>query len=285
VSEDGPVTAKLKRFARNASIALAMPDIALEYGSWILQRLMRGEPIREIHGIKLGGFNGFSEFHSVSSGLSAAESALLRTFQFSRGAILDVGANLGLFALAAASVVPSHRVFAFEPGPSTFEALKRNIARNAAEMVECHQLAITDQEGKSRFEMKENARANSCLSFGSPAEGTSSIEVRCTTLDRFVATHGIKEIALLKVDVEGYEFSVFRGAKEVLSRIRPRMVYFEVCPPLAEKAGFEPVQAAADLIGHGYLLHRVSQRGHLQEAGLKDIRDVVVENWAAIDRR
>jgi hypothetical protein len=87
---------------------------------------------------------------------------------------------------------------------------------------------------------------------------------------------------MLKVDVEGHELSVFRGADNVLLKNRPRVVYFEVCPPLARSAGFAPQAAAAMLLELGYALYRVRGDGSLRQAALEEICGITLDNWVAL---
>ncbi len=279
--------ASLQKYIRNARTVLRQPAIALEYANWALQTgLSAHGPVRTVCGVRLGNFNGFSEYHSVAKGISDGELKFLRRHPLGEGAIIDVGANLGLFSLVIDSFSPkSRRIIAFEPAPSTFAALSKNIADNSATNIECHQLAVSDRDGKACFEVKENARANSSLVGASGASRGICIEIECTTLDRFVSAASLGQIAMLKVDVEGHEISVFRGAEHVWSNMRPAVVYFEVCPPLARAIGFASEEAAAFLDEKGYALYRILADGSLQEARCDEIANVELENWVGLDTR
>ncbi len=95
----------------------------------------------------------------------------------------------------------------------------------------------------------------------------------------------MREIALLKIDVEGFEISALRGARQVLAQLRPRVVYFEVCPALAQAEGFAPDSAAALLEENGYALHRIRDDGALEPVRRSEIANVVLDNWVGIDTR
>jgi hypothetical protein len=103
-------------------------------------------------------------------------------------------------------------------------------------------------------------------------------------LDDFVAARGIKRISLLKIDVEGFETLVLRGAKHCLRGIRPRVIYFEVYPSGARNAGFNPEEPAQILSDAGYRLQRLSRSGGLVDASPSDVSGIVYENWIATDR-
>jgi FkbM family methyltransferase len=275
----------MRRLLRNALTVSRQPALAMEYATWLVQKSLRASgPVRAICGVRIGNFSGFSEYHSVARGVSDPELAFLRHHDFGDGAIIDVGANLGLFSLVARERFADRRIIAFEPAPSTFAALSGNIALNGAANVECHQLAVSDRDGTAPFAVLENARANSSLKTTGGSPGTG-IEIRCTTLDRFATEAKIDRIALLKIDVEGFEISVLRGAERVFAQARPHVVYFEICPALARGAGFAADSAAEFLEAKGYALHRIVADGSLEKVDRGEIANVTLDNWVGIDTR
>ncbi len=277
----------MSRLADNIATELKNPDIAVEYAGWVIRRLIAKDgPVRKSHGIRLGDFNGLSEYHWVTNVVSVDELAFIENYPFDDGVVIDVGANLGLFSLLLNRRFADRRIIAFEPNPSTFAALEKNILRNDANHVECHQDAIAHLNGFVRFSSREHARANASISDGSAQASADEIRVPCTTLDTFCAVHSVNRIALLKIDVEGYESLVFQGATTVLSDIRPGVIYFEVCPSLTRAAGFDPTDPARCLADRGYVLHRFGAGGGLQTVDAKAASTVArVENWIAIDSR
>lgn len=277
--------ASLKRHLRNAGTAFRRPGLALHFAIWAVRNYLSSSgATRDVCGVRIGNFNGFSEYHSVSRGLSASELAFLRTYSFADGPIIDVGANLGLFSLVVRTRFPERRIFAFEPAPSTFSALQKNVSLNGAANIKCIPLAVSNHDGVTSFVVLEKARANSSLASGAIAHG-QRIEIDCTTLDRFVEAERLTGIALLKLDVEGFERSVLAGAEHVFSAVRPAVVYFEICPTLARAAGHAPDDAAAFLEEKGYSLHRILQDGTLERAKRDDIRAIALDNWVALDTR
>ncbi|MDQ0394788.1 FkbM family methyltransferase [Labrys monachus] len=276
----------MKRLGRNLTAAVRKPSLGIEYVGWSLQRaLRRGGPVRRIGQIELGSFNGFSEYHSVVQGVSDAENRFIQTYAFGQGAIVDVGANLGIFSLLMSKRFPERVIHAFEPGPTTFQALEANIARNRAANIRAYRMAVADRNGSVSFVARESARANSSIQLDGEAVTPSAVTVSCTTLDTFASTAGLERIALLKVDVEGYEDAVFRGAAHLFSASRPRIIYFEVCPQLATGAGAGAGDAAHFLTERGYALNRVADNGSLVPVDPADARDVVLDNWVGVDIR
>jgi FkbM family methyltransferase len=267
---------------KNAFTAVTRPSIALEYMSWLAHRSLGREPVRSVCGVRVGAFNSFSEYHSFSRGVSSAELSFLEHGAFKDGAILDIGANLGLFSLILAKRFKARRVVAFEPAPSTFAALEANVKRNGASNIECRQIAVSDRETTATFSVLEHSRATSSFTVaGGQHASASQIEIQCTTVDAFAHSAGIGQMALMKADVEGYETAVFRGSQRVLRDLRP-VVYFEVCPALAERCGFRADEAAQLLEQTAYRLNRIAHDGSLQAVRAQDARGVHLENWVGL---
>lgn len=132
--------------------------------------------------------------------------------------VLDVGANIGLFTLFLVHKYGRSRfseIHLFEPNPDTFERLKRNLAANGLEdLCRAHRLALSDRAGTVYMEAP---RGYSVLSTISDA---GTVPVECKTLDAWRAETGPESVDLFKVDVEGHEMPLLRGAPETLRRSR-----------------------------------------------------------------
>jgi FkbM family methyltransferase len=171
-------------------------------------------------------------YRAFPSGSDVTDSVLLaiRPFLADDAICIDVGANIGLYSLAFAWLAPRGRVYAFEPSPDTFDHLSQNVQNNDLDNVETFKLALGDQaEGTVHFHDFPFFTAGSFAvdddSFlTSEALGSNYFEAPATTLDSFVAEHGIDRIDLVKIDVEGAELSVLDGAKETLSALQPMVV-------------------------------------------------------------
>lgn len=134
----------------------------------------------------------------------------------------DVGSNLGYFTLLMATKVnPDGRVVAFEPDPEMFAALERNLERNsdAATAVTPLPVAAGAAQGKVRFARGWRATRGRVVASG------GDLDVDVTTVDETSERYGSPR--LLKIDVEGGELDVLRGARAVLSEARP-LVLVEV---------------------------------------------------------
>ncbi len=134
--------------------------------------------------------------------------------------VLDVGANVGQFTLLSAKLVgAAGRVHAFEPAPEEYRKLSANVSLNGFSNVLLNQVAICDRIGEA---VMRTAGPGLGLynSLGRPLVSSliGDIGVLCTTLDRYLQTRAVARVDLLKVDVEGSELGVLRGAAHLLSR-------------------------------------------------------------------
>ena len=147
---------------------------------------------------------------------------------------VDVGANIGyVTSLFAAKVGSQGHVEAFEPHPRIFSRLRENV-RNlnfgaAPVTIILHECALGSRDGAayliepSAFGINEGTSTLAARP-GEPSPACPGFEVGLARLDTVLAD---REIALLKVDVEGYEADVFAGAEQLLARRRIRNVIYE----------------------------------------------------------
>jgi FkbM family methyltransferase len=143
----------------------------------------------------------------------------------------DIGANTGLYALAAGTENPQRQVYAFEPFPAIYAYLARNLAVNELHNVQAYAVALGDFVGSIPFYIPS---ASAVFPFSaSTAAGLSpqveEIQVEATTLDQFAAEHRVAHVDLIKVDTETTEPQVLRGAQATLREHRP-VIICEVLP-------------------------------------------------------
>jgi len=155
---------------------------------------------------------------------------LPRIIGASEPVIFDVGANWGEFSKKIRAAFPSARVFAFEPLPSNFEKLKANL--DGLE-VECWNLGLGSTSGtQALFDYPSkhgSAHASLYPKVFSDLHQSGAEPTLCefTTLDSFCDKQSISVIDFLKVDVEGHELEVLRGAKRLLASQAIRLIQFE----------------------------------------------------------
>lgn len=184
---------------------------------------------------------------------------------------LDVGANIGWHSLLLARKHPDLQVYAFEPEPENIALLQHNIRINGLTNVEVIPRAASFEEGEQEFYLyaDKNAGRHSLL----PINEGKVITVPLTTLDHFIKERGLspKSIKLLKIDVEGYELNVLRGAESLVGEAP--VILLEFSPEYMRKGGIDP----EDLVS---LLEEAQYRPHLLKAG--ELRPVRSEQLLAL---
>jgi len=137
----------------------------------------------------------------------------------------DVGANVGLFTLVMARAVgPQGRVFSFEPHPAARARLQAHLEENHCANVEVVEAAASDRAGTQTLHDAADAAFASVVGVLPGHEGGGVLDVPTTTLDARWTAAGCPRVRLVKVDVEGAEESVLRGAAELLDVSRPALL-------------------------------------------------------------
>ena len=168
---------------------------------------------------------------------------------------VDVGANIGLFSLIAAKRVGSSgKVYAFEPTRRVYDWLTYNVRFNALEEISCFRLALSDEVGtQSLFVSRDGYDAWN--SFAHPVAGQSfeREEVECETWDNFAIKHALLgRVSMMKLDVEGWEIPVLRGARETLARADAPLLQVEFTDAVSASAGFSCKEIYRFLYDLGY---------------------------------
>ena len=136
-----------------------------------------------------------------------------------RGVALDVGASFGSWSLALAPHATT--VFAFEPQSAVYDLLKRTIALNGTTNIEPLHRAVGEKPGLAtilRPDLDAPDNFGGSVSLCDTPLGPTE-EVRVVTLDQIFADQG--DVSFIKIDVEGYEPHVLRGAARTIARCRP----------------------------------------------------------------
>lgn len=147
---------------------------------------------------------------------------ILRSLLNSQTVFYDIGAHIGFYALFAAPVV--QQVFAFEPDPDNAAMVHEVVARNALSNVAIAECAICDTDGELSFERSPGLRMSGHIAgVGCDSSDTGErITVPAVTLDTFCRTHPRPDV--MKIDTEGAEGAVLRGALEVLRECYPSLL-------------------------------------------------------------
>jgi FkbM family methyltransferase len=138
--------------------------------------------------------------------------------------VLDVGAHIGTFALAAARKAPEGRVLAVEASRETYDLLRINVALNRLDNVVAEQVALTDRAGRVR--LHHDAEGNWGHSIMAPLSNQGE-EVPADTLGALLERHRVAQVDFAKFNCEGAEFPILLTAPdEVLRRLRLMVVLY-----------------------------------------------------------
>ncbi len=137
--------------------------------------------------------------------------------------VFDIGANLGESALKFDVAFAGARIHCFEPVRETFEKLRSNVGgyRN----INCHHFAFGSSDGEGIVYLTEQSNTSSLIKPKNPLESEA---VKIRTVDEFARDRQITRIDLLKIDTEGFDLEVLKGAQAILSAGQVPFVLVEV---------------------------------------------------------
>lgn len=175
---------------------------------------------------------------------------------------IDVGANIGAIFIPVSRLKKGIRIVAVEASSAVFGYLNENVEINNCKNIKIINTAISNKD-------------NQILIFFSPKDfyGKGSFSpiytdvpesVITITLDTLLSNEGIEKVDFIKVDVEGYEYSIFAGAKKILSSENAPDILFEYLDWAELEATNEKGSAQKILKSYGYTLFRLKENGILQ---------------------
>ena len=205
------------------------------YFRWVAARAILSKP-RHCFGrhASIGEWISFSEYFSYRSGVSADELRFLERVRADAGTGecvgFDVGANVGLFTCTMADAGFT-RVHSFEPIPDTFVRLKRNVRHNGIHdrcVLNCTSVGAI--RGLAQFAQSIESPGVNRLATPAVPFAHQLQQVPIISLDEYCSHYGIRDITLAKIDVEGMEELVLRGAKELMQRRAIKKILIEISP-------------------------------------------------------
>lgn len=223
-------------------------------------RLLSNRPIRvNIADISFLLIPKGTEAANIWSGLRFEKHEIAFILQVMRPSttFLDIGANVGIYAVAVAKKDPNVKVYAFEPCEWTFQILEENIRLNALDNVSAIRIALGDYVGEATLWV--NAPGKDGLNtIGRPSHPDCSIVAResvpITTLDDFIRSHSVPRVDVIKVDVEGAELMVLRGGRNLLKQKDAPLILYESYSWCTKGFNYHPVEIMWLLQDYGYSL-------------------------------
>jgi FkbM family methyltransferase len=143
---------------------------------------------------------------------------------------IDVGAYIGIISLAMAKYGPAnHEVHSFEADEVNYAMLKENLSSNQPHSIHPHRTAVSDEVGTAQFTRTSDTGTNHLgVQENSSDLGAVVFDVPITTLDSFAEQHDFDVVRLLKIDAEGADINVLRGASSLLNDKRIEAIIVEV---------------------------------------------------------
>ncbi len=169
---------------------------------------------------------------------------------------VDLGANMGLYTLfAARKVAPKGMVLAIEPSSRDFQRLKRNVEANALPNVRLLQMAVFDRPSEADLLIAAEARSghNTLGAFSYDTPLAKKERVRLERLDDIIQQEGFEGLDVIKLDIEGAEYSALQGATQTLERFGP-IVLMELSDRSLQHQGHTSSQVWEFLCHSGYQL-------------------------------
>ncbi len=232
---------------------------------------MRNSPCRlyvpkELHTVYFDFFD-FLDYEPLTSKVFASQ---LKTGIV----VVDVGANIGHYALLASGAVgPSGRVHAVECSPETRALLENNIRKNNLQNVEIHPFAASDKQGTLTLNITAIGLSwfNPHTQWPTVQGSGTTVEVPTMPLDDVISSR----VDLVKIDAEGADLEVLKGMKRILSENQNISVIVEWAPPMLEEAGKDPLELPLWLKEAGFTNISVLDEFYKKQLSLEEAVDLV----------
>lgn len=194
--------------------------------------------------------------------------------------IIDIGANIGYYALLESKLAPNGLVYAIEPVGENFDYLKKNVDLNNCTNAKLFKCALSSKRGTDVIFIPERRNCAS-LSEGSNKGITRKETVLLTTLDSFVDDRVKRCPTLVRMDVEGHEHQILKGALNVLKECRALKIVTELHPHKMPESAYDDMLRTLEAHGfkasafqdpiysikHQKLTNKLRKRAHLTPFG------------------
>lgn len=171
--------------------------------------------------------------------------------------VIDIGANIGYYTLLFSRLVGEKgKVFAFEPDPTNFSLLKRNIEENSCGNVILEQKAVGERVSSGKLYLSEENKGDHRIY--EPGEKRESVVIEIISLDEYFKN--TDSIDFIKMDVQGAEMKVLRGMEEILKKGNEMKIAAEFWPKALKKAGDESRDMLTLLLSNGFKIYEIDER-------------------------
>jgi FkbM family methyltransferase len=233
-------------------------------------------------GGRLFAARGFNSFCSLSTQYVNRDDFLVfREFLKDGSVYFDVGANVGITTVLASLAAKRVRIVAFEPTAECAEVWRKNIKTNGIENATLFECALGETSGSMDFITEKSASVANRLNLGSTLERyaikdydpASVTQIPVTTIDEVCARLGIQQVSLLKIDVEGAEPAVLRGAGKMLQNRAIQAVFLEFVPEYMRDMGEDIGAFVESIYSYGYVGFEIGAGRELRPLSRTDLRN------------
>jgi FkbM family methyltransferase len=137
---------------------------------------------------------------------------------------LDIGANIGVYTLLAASKIDAGSIYSFEVLPKNHERLQENLRINQFKHVKAHAIAVSDCTGNVALNLNDE----DSTPFIGKTVSSNTLRVPTDTLDNILHNQSLTNLTLAKMDIEGAELLALKGAVSLLQQQRPHVWILEI---------------------------------------------------------
>lgn len=176
--------------------------------------------------------------------------------------VLDLGANIGVYTLIFAKLVgKSGHVFAFEPDPTNFEILKKNILVNKHENVILENKAVSNKEGNLKLYLSTE---NNGMHRIYPSKWCKeSIDINSIKIDNYFNKN--QKIDFIKLDIEGAEYDALLGMESIIQNNENIVIFIEFVPTSLEEHGTNPEKVIDFFINHKFKIFKINNIAEKKE--------------------
>ena len=266
----------MKKYKILESIHSALNDIYSEYGigRFYTLKLLKGivfymlkSDYVEVEGHKLFLDSRNSMGLTIFKNHEPHETSLVKKKVKKGDVVLDIGANIGYFTLIFAKLVGEEgKVFSFEPDPTNFALLKKNIKINGYKNIIPIQKAVSNKTSKIKLHLSKSNYANHTIY--DKKHNHKSIDVNVIKLDDYFNTYKGK-IDFVKIDTEGVEEKVIKGMPNILNKNKNLKILSEFWVHGMDQAGIKPENFLKSLIKHNFEMYKVNEK--LEQTNIKEL--------------
>lgn len=261
---NGELRVKLRALKQTALYVASKPWVIIW---WLRKHLAPDMPLqsRTRWGATWLAYDDFLGAHTFcGTGFEDNEQQFLLNYLKTGMTVIDIGAHHGFYTLLASQKVgTSGKVISFEPSPRELAKLKAHLSLNNCKNVEVQELALGAEEGKvNMFVCIDHSGLNS-LRLPNAETKVTEVEIKQIKLDDYLKNEQIKKVDFVKMDVEGGELSVLKGADKILlDELRPLIIY-EIQDIRTTPWGYKAVELYQFLKDHKYKSFNVTENGRL----------------------